>query len=87
MEMLLRRDGFREILPGMRCEEAGAEAGSRIVEVLLRRDGFREILSGVRGKEAGAGWLDLLLRHGEQGKVLPELRREKAGGRAALSLR
>ena len=52
--------------------------------VRVRRDGYGEFLPGMWRKAAGGGRMDLRLRHGEQGQILLELRREKAGRETAL---
>ena len=84
LDLRLRRDGHRQILPGVRREKARARGR---LDLLLRRDGHRQILPGVRREEARGRRLDLLLRRGEQGPLLLRVRREEARGRAALPMR
>ena len=84
MEMFLRGNGIRQVLPRMR---SGKAYGERRVEMFLRGDGVRQILSGVRrGKTCESGRMELLLRSSEQRKVLPELWGEETGGGTSLSM-
>ena len=88
-KMRLRRHGYREILPRMRREEAGAEAREQLGLPDLRRAGDRQILPGVRRQKAGAQGrrLGVQLRRGKQGQVLLRVRREEARRRAPVQVR
>ena len=57
----------RELLPQLRQQKAGTQAGSRELAVRLRCDGYWKVLPGVRQAQACRGRLDLCLRSGEQG--------------------
>ena len=84
MEMFLRGNSIRKILPRMR---RGKACGERRVEMFLWGDGVRQILSGVRrGKTCESGRMELLLRSSEQREVLPELWGEETGGGTSLSM-
>ena len=48
LDLRVRSERERKLLPELRSEEAGAEARGRRMEVQLRRDGKRKVLSGVR---------------------------------------
>ena len=74
--------------PNCGGKKASATACGRCLEMQMRCHGYRKILSRVRLSQAGEfRGLDLYLRHGEQGEILPELRRKKARGCTALPLR
>ena len=84
----MRSYGKWQFLPELRRKKASATACGRCLEMQMRRHGYRKILSRVRLSQAGEfRGLDLYLRHGEQGEILPELRCQKTRGRAALPLR
>ena len=71
-------------LPELRGKEAAA--CRKRLDVHLRPEEHRKILLRLR-QAAPCRGLDLRLRHGESGQVLPELRREEARERAAVPLR
>ena len=71
-------------LPELRGKEAAA--CRKRLDVHLRPEEHRKILLCLR-QAAPCRGLDLRLRHGESGQVLPELRREEARERAAVPLR
>ena len=60
VDVRLRRDGHRQILPGVRREEARSQACGGL-DVRLRRGQHRQILLGMR-REAARGRAGLLLR-------------------------
>ena len=83
LEMQLRRNGDGQLLPELRGKEAAA--CRKRLDVHLRPEEHRKILLCLR-QAAPCRGLDLRLRHGESGQVLPELRREEARERAAVPL-
>ena len=83
LEMQLRRNGDGQLLPELRSKEAAA--CRKRLDVHLRPEEHRKILLRLR-QAAPCRGLDLRLRHGESGQVLPELRREEARERAAVPL-
>ena len=84
LEMQLRRNGDGQLLPELRSKEAAA--CRKRLDVHLRPEEHRKILLRLR-QAAPCRGLDLRLRHGEPGQVLPELRCEEARERAAVPLR
>ena len=70
LEMLMRSDRERQILPELRHKEAGARSGGRM-EMQMRRNCHGQILPRVRLAEACRHRrLAVLLRHGQQGQIL-----------------
>lgn len=70
------------------CPSCGAkkpQPARKRLDVHLRPEEHRKILLRLR-QAAPCRGLDLRLRHGESGQVLPELRREEARERAAVPL-
>lgn len=84
LEMQLRRNGDGQLLPELRSKEAAA--CRKRLDVHLRPEEHRKILLRLR-QAAPCRGLDLRLRHGKSGQVLPELRCEEARERAAVPLR
>ena len=75
----LRRYRYRQILPGMRQQKAGAEARCRQLDLQLRCHRHRQVLPGVRqAPPGGSRRLDLQLRRGEQGPLLLRVRQTQA---------
>ena len=75
LEMLMRSDRERQILPELRHKEARTRSGGRL-EMQMRRNCHGQILPRVRLAEACRHRrLAVLLRHGQQGQILLELRR------------
>lgn len=70
LDMQLRTGGeCRQVLRCLR--KPPACAGRRLEMSCLRSGGQRKILPGMRQAKAGRhGWLDVRLRHGEQGQIL-----------------
>ena len=70
--MRLRRNGYGEILPRMRCKKARPAACSWQLEMRLRRSGRGEILPRVRQSQAcPRGQLEMHLRQCEYRQILP----------------
>ena len=68
LDLFLRAERHhRQLLPQLRQQKAGAQAGSRELAVRLRCDGYWKVLPRVRQAQACRGRLDLCLRRGEQG--------------------
>lgn len=75
----LRRYRYRQILPGMRQQKAGAEARCGQLDLQLRCHRHRQVLPGVRqAPPGGSRRLDLQLRRSEQGPLLLRVRQTKA---------
>ena len=75
----LRRHRYRQILPGMRQQKAGAKARCGQLDLQLRCYCHRQVLPGVRqAPPGGSRRLDLQLRRGEQGPLLLRVRQTKA---------
>ena len=86
LDLRVRSERERKLLPELRSEEAGASARGRRMEVQLRRDGKRKVLcrSAARPQPADeAGWT-CSCGTVNKGKFCSELRRQKARGRTAL---
>ena len=79
LEVQLRRHRYRQILPGMRQQKAGAEARCRQLDLQLRCHRHRQVLPGVRqAPPGGSRRLDLQLRRSEQGPLLLRVRQTQA---------
>ncbi len=75
LEMLMRSDRERQILPELRHKEARTRSGGRL-EMQMRRNCHGQILPRVRLAEACRHRrLAVLLRHSQQRQILLELRR------------
>ncbi len=79
LEVQLRRYRYRQVLPGMRQQKAGAEARCGQLDLQLRCYRYRQVLPGVRqAPPGGSRRLDLQLRRGEQRQVLLRVRQTQA---------
>ena len=91
LDLCLRPGRYhRQLLPQLRQQKAGAEAGIRGLEMpAVRSVRHGKVLPGVRHEEAGSPGrrLGLCLRRREQGQILRRVRREKARRRAPVQMR
>ena len=80
-----------QILSGLRCQEAGTQAGGRCLDLPVRTDGqYRKILHELRkdktGTEGRKGLGLPWLRRSESGKILHGMRQSEAGRSSALQV-
>ena len=79
LEVQLRCYRYRQILPGMWQQKAGAEARCGQLDLQLWCYRYGQVLPGVRqAPPGGSRRLDLQLRRGEQGQVLLRVRQTQA---------
>ena len=79
LEVQLRRYRYRQILPGMWQQKAGAEARCGQLDLQLWCYRYGQVLPGVRqASPGGSRRLDLQLRRGEQRQVLLRVRQTQA---------